>query len=113
MAKHKSPSELNTKVVRINIGDWHLLTELARQHDTTVAKVLHLAITDRARREAVVTPRTQIPMALGTTAYRAIPTTAVRAIPTIAARAIPAVAIATNGSKAAAFRIKPKGARHD
>ncbi|GAI60725.1 unnamed protein product [marine sediment metagenome] len=98
MAKHKSPSELSTRVVRVNIGDWHLLMELARQHDTTVAKVLHLAITGQARQnQATVIPKTQIPMAIGATAYRTTPVTA----------------IATNGSKAAAFRIKPKGARHD
>ncbi len=98
MKKNKSPSELNTKVVRVNIGDWHLLMELARQHDTTVAKVLHLAITDRARQDSVtVIPRTQIPMAIGTTAYRATPITA----------------IATNGDKAIAFRIKPKEIRRE
>ncbi len=97
MAKRKYPSELNTRTVRVNIGDWLMLLELARQHDTTVAKVLHLAITDRARQDQVtITPRTQIPMLLGTTAYRAIPVTA----------------IATNG-KGIAFRIKPKGVRRE
>ncbi|GAI66091.1 unnamed protein product [marine sediment metagenome] len=104
MAKRKYPSELNTRTVRVNIGDWHLLMELARQHDTTVAKILHLAITDRAKQEAVVTPRTQIPMPL-TTAYRATPTTAYRAKPM--------TAIATNGNKAIAFRIKPRGVRRE
>lgn len=98
MAKRKYPSELNTRTVRVNIGDWHLLMELARQHDTTVAKVLHLAIAGQARQNQVtVTPRTQIPMALGTTAYRAIPI----------------ATIATNGSKAVAFRIQPKGVRYE
>ncbi len=98
MAKRKYPSELNTRTVRVNIGDWHLLMELARQHDTTVAKVLHLAITGQARQnQATVTPRTQIPMAIGTTHYRATPITA----------------IATNGSKAVAFRIKTKGVRRE
>ncbi len=98
MAKRKYPSELNTRTVRVNIGDWHLLMELARQHDTTVAKVLHLAITGQARQNQVtVTPRTQIPMAIGTTVYQTTPITA----------------IATNGSKAVAFRIKPKGVRND
>ncbi|MBA7591846.1 hypothetical protein ES708_34014 [subsurface metagenome] len=97
MAKRKYPSELTTRTVRVNIGDWHLLMELARQHDTTVAKVLHLAITDRARQnQVIVTPRTQIPMPIGTTAYRATPITA----------------LATNGSKSAAFRIKLKGVRY-
>ena len=96
MAKRKYPSELNTRTVRVNIGDWHLLMELARQHDTTVAKVLHLAITGQARQNQVtVTPRTQIPMPL-TAVYRATPITA----------------IATNGSKAPAFRIKSKGVRY-
>jgi len=105
MAKRKYPSELNTRSIRVNIGDWHLLMELARLHDTTVAKVLHLAITDRAKREQVtVTPRTQIPMPL-IEAYQAIPATAYRSISK--------TAIATNGSKAAAFRIKTKGVRYD
>lgn len=96
--RQKSPSELNTKTVRVNIGDWHLLMELARQHDTTVAKVLHLAITKQAASEVAVTPRAQIPMAIGTTAYRALGTTAYRIAPV--------TTIATNGSKSAAFRIK-------
>jgi len=97
MAKRKYPSELNTRTVRVNIGDWLMLLELARQHDTTVAKVLHIAIIGTASQEAVtVTPRTQIPMAIGTTAYRATPITA----------------IATNGDKGVAFRIQPKGVRH-
>jgi len=97
MAKNKSPSELQTKVVRVNIGDWHLLMELARQHATTVAKVLHLAIAGQAKQDSVtVPPRIQIPMAIGITAYRATPITA----------------IATNGHKSVVFRIKPKGVRN-
>jgi len=96
MSKRKYPSELNTRTVRVNIGDWQMLLALARQHDTTVAKVLHLAITGQASRDQVVIPRTQIPMPV-TTAYRSIPVTA----------------IATNGHKAVAFRIKLKGARYD
>jgi len=104
MAKHKSPSVLNSRTVRVNLGDYLMLTEISRKLGKTMAEALHLVITNRARQEAIVTPRTQIPMPL-TTAYRAIPTTAYRAIPI--------AAIATNGSKATAFRIKPKGARYD
>jgi len=89
MAKRKYPSELNTRTVRVNIGDWHLLMELARQHDTTVAKILHLAITDRAKQEAIVVPRAQIPM------------------PTFRVRSQPVIAI--NGNKAGIFVVKPKG----
>ncbi|GAH89892.1 unnamed protein product [marine sediment metagenome] len=102
MAKRKYPSELNSRTVRVNIGDWQMLLELARQHDTTVAKILHLAITGQAKQEQVVTPRTQIPMPV-TTATQAIPTTVLRAIPT--------TTIATNGNKAVAFRIKSKGVK--
>jgi len=72
--------------------------ELARQHDTTVAKILHLAIIGQAKQEAVtIMPRSQIPMAIGTSAYRATPITA----------------IATNGDKAVVFRIKSKGVRRE
>jgi len=111
MARRKYPSELNTRIIRVNIGDWHLLMELARQHDTTVAKVLHLAITKQAERELVVTPKVQIPMALDT-AFQVMPSYSVgihRPMSVTTAKA----AIATNGSKVAAFRIKPKGARYD
>jgi len=106
MAKGKSPSEVNSRVVRVNIGDYLLLTELSRKLDITVAKALHLAITDQARQSQVtVTPRTQIPMAIGTTAYR------VTGLPQIAVT--PVTSIATNGSKAAALRIKPGRVRYD
>ena len=94
--KHKCPAELNSRVVRINVGDWQLLAELSQKLDITMAKALHLLITDQARREQLVTSRTQIPMPL-TTAYPATLATA----------------IATNGSKVAAFRIKPRGTRYD
>ena len=98
MARRKYPSELNTRHVRVNVGDYLLLTELSHKLGVTMAEALHLAITDRARQDSVtITPRTQIPMLLGTTAYRATPITT----------------IATNGSKAVAFRIKPKGVRRE
>ena len=97
MVKRKYPSELNTRSIRVNIGDWHLLNEMARRYDTTVAKVLHMAIGERARQDRVaVTPRTQIPMTLGTTVYQVKPVTA----------------MATNGNKGVAFRIKPGSVRY-
>ena len=102
MAKRKYPSELNSRTVRVNIGDWHLLMELARQHDTTVAKILHLAILGQSRQESI--PQTQITMPL-TLAYRAEQTQAYRVSPI--------KAIATNGSKPVVFRIKTKGVSYD
>ncbi len=103
--KQKCPAELNSRVVRIHIGDYLLLTELRHKLGKTMAEVLHLVITQQARQESIpVTPRTQIPMPL-TTAYRAIPTTAYRSGPT--------TVLATNGNKAVAFRIKPRGVKYD
>ncbi|MBA7553962.1 hypothetical protein ES705_46568 [subsurface metagenome] len=106
MTKRKYPSELNTRSIRVNIGDWHLLMELARQHDTTVAKVLHLAIAGQAERELVITPRAKIlPEQILMPAFN-VPSS-------LAFRSAPVTAIATNGSKGAAFRIKTKGARYE
>jgi len=94
----------NSKTIRISLGDYALLSEISQQDGITFAEALHLVITDRARQNHVVTPKTQIPMPL-TTAYRVIPITAYQTRPQSA--------IATNGSKHVAFRIKPKGARYE
>jgi len=112
MKKHKSPSELNSKTVRINIGDWLLLDELSHKLDITIAKALHRLITKQAEQELAVMPRTQIPMALNT-AYQVIPEVAATISPELAIAVTPKSKIATNGSKGAAFRIKPKGVRRD
>jgi hypothetical protein len=90
MAKRKYPSELNTRTVRVHIGDWQMLLELSRKLNMTVAEALHLAITQQTARERlVVTPRTQIPMSFVTPS------------------------IAVNGSKVAAFGTKVKGVRYE
>jgi len=88
MAK-KYPSELNTRTIRIGIGDYALLTEISHKLNVTMAEALRLVITEQAKREAIVVPRTQIPM----------PVFQVTARPTIA----------VNGNKHVAFVIKPKG----
>jgi hypothetical protein len=80
--------------------------ELARQHDTTVAKVLHLAINKQAANELVITPRTKIsPEQIAMPAFN-LPSS-------LAFRVAPVTTIATNGNKAVAFRIKPKGVRRE
>lgn len=88
MAKRKYPSELNTRQIRVSLGDYALLAEISRRAGVTFAEALHLAL---ERQEAVtrVSPA-QIPMA----AFRVMP-----------GRVITAV----NGSKQAAFKIKPRG----
>jgi len=90
MSKRKYPSELNSRTIRVNIGDWQWLNSLSQQLGITVAEAFHKVITEQD--QSPVQPA-QIPM----------PVFKVRLQPTIA----------TNGSKAAAFRIKPKGARYD
>lgn len=107
MTKRKYPSELNTRSIRVNIGDWQLLDTLSRQLDITVAKAFHQLITRQKMPEPIsVTPRAQIPMAVDT-AYALFPAPAHPSY-----RALPITAIATNGSKGAAFRIKLKGVRY-
>ena len=110
MAKKKYPSELNTRQIRVNVGDWQLLMMMSRKLGITVAKALHLAITQQANQEQIVTPRTQIPMPL-TTAFPVRPRIQRPMSVTTAYQSIPKTAIATNGDKGVAFRIKPKGVR--
>ena len=104
MAKHKSPAQLNSRVVRINLGTYQVLLGLSQSLKVTMAEALDLAITQKARQERLVTPEIQIPIPLAT-AYRATSITAYRGIPT--------ATIATNGNKAVAFRIKTKGVRRE
>ncbi len=107
MTKRKYPSELNTRTIRVNLGDWRWLNSLAQTLGTTVAEAFHKVITGQDQKDKAPAPEpAQMPL-------RAIPTTAYRARPTTAYRAEPITAIATNGSKVAAFRIKPRGARYD
>jgi len=52
MARRKYPSDLNTRLVRVNVGDYLLLTELSHKLNVTMAEALSLAITDRATQES-------------------------------------------------------------
>jgi len=103
MAKRKYPSELNTRTVRVNIGDWQWLNSLAQNLDITVAQAFHKVITGQDHNQEPKAPiqRAQMPMPVFQVTGKPI-------VPII-----PTTAIAINGSKAAAFKIKPKGARYD
>ncbi|MBA7582714.1 hypothetical protein ES708_24650 [subsurface metagenome] len=100
--RHKSPSELNSKTIRISLGDYALLDGISRQARITFAEALHLVITDRARQAPEVKPRA-LPMAQP----------AFRVTTPIALRQRLAPVLATNGNKVVALGIKPKGARYD
>jgi hypothetical protein len=97
MAKRKYPSELNTKQVRVSLGDYALLREISLRAGVTMAEALHLAL----ERQEVVTrvSPAQIPM----------PALRVTGMPTI--RVVPVTVTAVNGAgaKHSAFVIKPKG----
>jgi hypothetical protein len=87
MARRKYPSELSTKQIRVSLGDYALLAEISRRAGVTFAEALHLAL---ERQEAVTrVSGAQIPMPVFQVA--------------------PMPVIAVNGSKQAAFKIKPKG----
>jgi len=96
MAK-KYPSELNTRTIRIGIGDYALLMEISRRADVTMAEALHLAL---ARQEAVtrMSPA-QIPLPV------------FRVAPVASFRVAPVTSIAVNGAgvQHSALKIKPKG----
>ena len=85
----KYPSELNTRTIRIGIGDYALLAEISRRAGVTFAEAFHLTITEKAKREAIAVPRSQIPMPVF--------------------RVTPQPTIVVNGNKHVAFVIKPKG----
>jgi hypothetical protein len=87
--KNRCPSEQNTKVVRINCGDYALLAEITRRAGVTMAEALHMAL-ERQEVETRVSPA-QIPMP----AFRVSP--------------LPQSVIAVNGNKHSAFRVKPRG----
>lgn len=99
MTRKRYPSEISTKTVRLNIGDWQVLNEISRSHNITFAEAFHQLITEVAKRAPapVRIQPAQIPM----------PVFRVTGLPQIAVT--PVTSIATNGSKAAVFVIKPKG----
>lgn len=96
--KQKCPAELNSRVIRINVGTYLVLREMSHKLNITMAEALDMAVTEQSRREQVtVIPRTQL---------RMIPVT---------------TSMAVNGSKAAALASKavtalankPKGVRYE
>ena len=93
MAKQKGPAALNSRVIRISLGTYRLLKELATKNRLTIAEALHSLITDRAAEEAIVVPRSQIPLVVVArpklaSLCRTKPAVQVTSIPTPAVRVI-------------------------
>ena len=98
MAKKKRNYDITHKVMRVRSGDYAFLAEVSRKAGIPMAEALHLALELQATTR--VSPA-QIPM----------PAFQVAPMPEPAFRVASVITIATNGSKAAVFRIKPKGVR--
>ncbi|GAI00199.1 unnamed protein product [marine sediment metagenome] len=93
------------RVTRIFLADYQLLKELSVRAGISMAECLHKLITRQpevARQVPVTQPAFEV---------RAQPAFEVTAPVALRLRLKPA--IATNGSKVTAFRIKPKGVRYD
>ena len=82
MAKRKYPSELNTRQIRVNVGDWLWLKELSQRLGITIAEAFHKAL-ESPDHKAPVHPA-QIPMPV--TTARLIPVTMAEAMPVTSAR---------------------------
>jgi len=112
MARNKSPSHLNSRVVRINLGTYQLLADLATKNDLSIAEALDALILGQTIRARPVIARSQIPMSPVLT-YRAKQLSPMIAKPVPATispsiKAIPALSV--NGNKhVAPAGIKPKG----
>jgi len=105
MAKRKYPSELNTRTVRVNIGDWQWLNSLSQRLGTTVAEAFHKVVTGLDHKTEPKVEPAQIPM---TDFQVTAPVTLrFRSQPTIAQRSQPTIAV--NGNKAGVVVVKPKG----
>lgn len=99
--KHKCPAELNSRVIRVNLSDYLLLTEFSQKFRITIAEALHKLLTGQSQKAAVPVRQVQRPMSI-------IMAEAVTPAYQVSSKSV----IATNGSKAAAFRIKAKGVRY-
>lgn len=95
------------RVTRILLADYLLLKGYAQDAGVSMAEALHTIITrDWAMAKRKATPVSQ-PAFVVTT-----PAAQVTGLPAPALRIAPVTTIATNGSKAAAFRIKTKGVKY-
>lgn len=95
--RQKCPAELNSRTIRIGLGDYALLREISLRAGVTMAEALHLAL----ERQEVVTrvSPAQIPM----------PALRVTGMPTIRVAPVTITAVNGAGAKHSAFVIKPKG----
>jgi len=96
--KRQKNYDKKVKLTRILLSDYLVIKRLSQAAGISMSQALHKLIEHQA----------QLPLL-----SRLAPAAAIAAHLTLAKNVTPRSAIATNGSKVAAFRIKPKGARYD
>ena len=79
MAKWKADYHKNTKVIRVTLGQYGLLKQLADNHGLSIAEALDLILHGRAQQEQISAPAAQIPILEFTAAAK--PAFTVRARP--------------------------------
>jgi len=107
MRKRKSPSVLNSRVVRVQAGDYAFLVRVSEELDISMADALHKVLLGLGQEKSTVIPRDKIPVpALGVIS---MPTFRVAPVPTF--RATPVTSAVVNGSKPVALGVQPKGGK--
>lgn len=110
MKKHKSPSDLNTRLLRANVNTYLIVKDLSRQLNIPMADALDKLITGQDHKAPISPAQIRMPVTMA----ELIPvTTAFRVKAPVALPYRPQPIIATNGHSSVAFRIKPKGVRND
>jgi len=107
MSKTKKRYDSKYKVTRIHLGDYLALKRISQLAGLSMAEALHRLIEHQAQLPMLDMAMKPMP-AIGVTGKPAIRVAGMSAV-----RIAPVTTIATNGSKGAAFRILPKGARYD
>ncbi|MBA7553269.1 hypothetical protein ES705_45859 [subsurface metagenome] len=96
------------KVTRILLSDYLILERMSQVAGVSMSEALHRLIEHQAQLpllDMAATPMSAIATQPGISSITAKP------VPVL--RTTPVIKIATNGSKGVAFRIQPKGVRHD
>ncbi|MBA7588284.1 hypothetical protein ES708_30338 [subsurface metagenome] len=105
--RQKSPAELNSKTIRINLDTYRVIRGLSLRDNITMDEALTKLIIAKPKPEHKPVGIPTKP-AFTVRAPVALPVTS-----PIAYRSKAVTAIATNGSKGVAFRIKSKGVRYE
>jgi len=107
MKRYKKTFDKEHKVTRILLADYLALKRISQATGISMAEALHRLIEHQAQLPLPDFRVTGMP-AIGVTGKPAVRVAGMSAV-----RIAPVTTIATNGSKAAAFRIQPKGVRRD